>query len=96
MKNGQSTRRKILKFSHYSMAIVLPKAATSLFGWQPGDELMLTVDEATHQVVLSKPTVHQQPVINVVKAPDEQPRVLSNHSETMNERALLPIPELSE
>ena len=76
MTKRETNSRKILKFSHYSMALVLPKSTTAQFGWQPGDVINLRVQETEQAIILTKQR-------SLVLTPSEDSKVVTAPNETV-------------
>lgn len=55
----RSLKRKLIKFSGYSLALVLPKKAVHLFGWQQSDTVHVTVDSARKRLLITKATASE-------------------------------------
>ena len=45
-------KRSLLKFSHYSTSLVLPKRMVAELGWQPGDVVTVTFESHKKQLLI--------------------------------------------
>ena len=47
-------KRKLIKFSNYSLCITLPKWLVKKLSWDKGDEVDVVVDEENGKLIISK------------------------------------------
>ncbi len=52
MAKGTTDKRRLIKFSNYSMCITLPKWVIDQLDWQKGDELTLVTDVKHGKITL--------------------------------------------
>lgn len=92
-------QRNLLKFSHYSTAVVLPKDLLDQFGWQPGDRIDIWADNHINQLILCK-TNGTSPIQaqgklaskSTVEEPESQPPIVKSFPSEV----ILPIPEIDD
>lgn len=48
-------KRKIIKFSNYSLCITLPKKAVEALGWEKGQEVSVNFDSKAKKINIFKP-----------------------------------------
>lgn len=66
-KSPASDKRRLIKFSNYSMCITLPKWVIDQLEWKKGDLLTLTTDVSQGRITLFKePEGPLMPVVEVV------------------------------
>lgn len=54
MPKGTTDKRRLIKFSNYSMCVTLPKWVIDQLEWQKGDVLTLVTDVKQGKITLSK------------------------------------------
>lgn len=54
MSTMEVEKRKLIKFSNYSLCITLPKWLLRKLEWDKGDEVTVEVDEANGRLIVSK------------------------------------------
>ncbi|HPL01391.1 MAG: hypothetical protein PHH45_01125 [Patescibacteria group bacterium] len=47
-------KRKLIKFSNYSLCVTLPKSVITKLKWGKGDVVLMRVSENTKEIVISK------------------------------------------
>ena len=47
-------KRKLIKFSNYSLCITLPKWITRKMNWDKGDEVDVEIDEINSRLIISQ------------------------------------------
>ena len=62
----EAEKRKLIKFSNYSLCITLPKWLLRNLEWNKGDEVNVEVDELNGKLIISK----SQPASNITKDND--------------------------
>ena len=50
----EGDKRKLIKFSNYSLCLTLPKWLTRDLGWEKGDVVDLEIDSENAKVIISK------------------------------------------
>lgn len=50
--------RKLIKFSHYSTCLTLPKSATEALNWDSGTELEIKLDSKRKRLIVNLATVN--------------------------------------
>ena len=88
-------RRNLLKFSSYSIALVLPKQLLDQFSWQAGDQIRVERHPKLETLLLHKEhakkargTIDQK--IEIVQPQPEQTAI----KQSIDSLEILPIPEL--
>lgn len=61
MARAKHDRRRLIKFSNYSMCITLPKWVLDELKWQKGDLITLESDVSKGRITLSKDSKNQAP-----------------------------------
>ncbi len=83
MARSKTEKRRLIKFSNYSMCITLPKWVIDQLEWQKGDELTLVTDVKHGKITLYK-DADQTP---------KEPKQKADLSDTSDD-SLHPIPKL--
>lgn len=52
--NMEAEKRKLIKFSNYSLCITLPKWIVRKLNWQAGEDINVFVDEKAQRIIVSK------------------------------------------
>ncbi|MEK7461033.1 MAG: AbrB/MazE/SpoVT family DNA-binding domain-containing protein [Patescibacteria group bacterium] len=91
-------KRRLLKFSLYSTAVVLPKKILAELGWKPGDEVSITSNQKDKQLVIRRTSnttpIASPPSQTTPPSRDPQPsKTIKNISERIHDE-ILPIPEI--
>jgi len=96
--------RKLIKFSHYSTCLTLPKSATEELGWDAGSELEVKLDAKHNRLVVTTPDEKPkngskllEPVtFSIENEKKSKPLVTKGETEKINkeEDDLLPLEEL--
>lgn len=55
----RSVKRKLIKFSGYSLALVLPKKVLKQFGWRGADTVSVAIDGRKKRLIVSKSSALQ-------------------------------------
>lgn len=84
-------KRRLIKFSNYSMCITLPKWVIDQLEWQKGDELTLVTDVKHGKITLFRDDATMPPSDNDTP-PSKKESQTSNDSNDSDE--LQPIPKL--
>lgn len=91
MAKGTTDKRRLIKFSNYSMCVTLPKWVIDQLEWKKGDVLTLVTDVKQGKITLSK--AKEEKGDAAAKAePVAQPTEPSESSVTSEE--IIPIAEL--
>lgn len=49
----EEEKRKLIKFSNYSLCVTLPKSVIKNFNWKKGDLINLEVDSDSRKIIIS-------------------------------------------
>lgn len=74
MPRGKTEKRRLIKFSNYSMCITLPKWVVDQLEWKKGDELTLTTDIKHGKITLYKDASSPQATEKPSTKDDPQPK----------------------
>lgn len=53
-------KRKLIKFSNYSLCITLPKSVTTKLKWKKGDTIMTKINEKQGEIILTKELISSE------------------------------------
>lgn len=59
MARGTTEKRRLIKFSNYSMCVTLPKWVIDQLEWKKGEQLTLTTDIKQGKITLYKESARQ-------------------------------------
>lgn len=96
MPKGTTDKRRLIKFSNYSMCITLPKWVIDQLAWQKGDQLTLTTDVKKGTITLYKDGNQTPRTASSKKEEIEQPQSIDEPTQPNQDSAdeLTPIPKL--
>lgn len=91
-------KRRLLKFSLYSTAVVLPKKLLAELGWEAGDKVSISTDQSKKQLLIRHPKNYGAPKLITPKpailrdnSPPSKPAKITTPSK---DDEMLPIPEI--
>ena len=91
-------KRSLLKFSHYSTAVVLPKQLLELFGWQAGDQVEIAADHKNQTISIRRSQTALDAGITPQFVPRAKtPNFTGNPNQLLvqpSQDTIYPIPEL--
>jgi len=79
-KSSTSDKRRLIKFSNYSMCITLPKWVIDQLEWKKGDLLTLTTDVKQGKITLFKEA--EGPLMPVVEVAEAQAQPMTKESDS--------------
>jgi len=84
----RSVKRNLIKFSGYSLALVLPKKILKDFGWNAADVIRVTSDPKKKRLIVTKMNSTKEPEKKLIMDPARR-MSSAPHSDDIQ-----PIPEL--
>lgn len=73
MVRGTTEKRRLIKFSNYSMCVTLPKWVIDRLEWKKGDQLTLTTDVKLGKIMLYKESdKHLSTAVSKAKKQDRE------------------------
>lgn len=94
MPKGTTEKRRLIKFSNYSMCVTLPKWVIDQLAWQKGDVLTLTTDVKHGKITLFREEKDQRSALKDSNTESEAPAAAAESPET--EEQIIPVNELTE
>ncbi len=103
-----SSTRNLIKFSHYSTCLILPKEMLEELQWHQGDAVNVALDADRHQLIVShgqakqvlavaeQPPKPAVPTPTVAQKSTEPPVVIEKTPNDHEGEDVLPIPELTD